>query len=84
MAVEDVVAVDVAGGCGFEIFAGVKAFVSDKHRLKNMNIETWVTPAWGFQFFIRSEFKHINAKIERAILDADERGVKVLGLGAFE
>ena len=62
---------------------GVKAFVSDKHRLKNMNIETWVTPAWGFQFFIRSEFKHINAKIERAILDADERGVRVLGLGAL-
>jgi hypothetical protein len=48
-----------------------------------MNIETWVTPAWGFQFFIRSEFKHINAKIERAILDADARGVRVLGLGAL-
>jgi len=62
---------------------GVKAFVSDKHRLKNMNIETWVTPAWGFQFFIKSEFNHINKKIEQAILDADKRGIRVLGLGAL-
>ena len=64
-------------------FPGVRAFVSDKHRLKKMNIETWVTPAWGFQFFIKSEYNHINSKIERAILDADKRGVRVLGLGAL-
>jgi sterol desaturase/sphingolipid hydroxylase (fatty acid hydroxylase superfamily) len=58
-------------------------FVSDKHRLKHLNCATWVTPAWGFQFFIKREFSHINRKIEKAILQANESGVKVLGLGAL-
>jgi len=60
-----------------------KSFVADRHRLKTLNCETWVTPAWGFQFFIKSEFNHINRKIEEAILDADRAGVKVVGLGAL-
>ena len=59
------------------------SFVADRHRLRHLNCETWVTPAWGFQFFIKSEFNHINKKIEQAILSADKSGVKVLGLGAL-
>ena len=42
-----------------------------------------MTPAWGFQFFIKSEFGHINRKIEQAILAADRAGTKVIGLGAL-
>lgn len=60
-----------------------KSFVADRHRLEKLNCETWVTPAWGFQFFIKSEFNHINKKIEEAILDADAAGVRVIGLGAL-
>ena len=59
------------------------SFVADRHRLRHLNCETWVTPAWGFQFFMKSEFNHINKKIEQAILSADKSGVKVLGLGAL-
>ena len=58
-------------------------FVADKHRLLHLNCATWVTPAWGFQFFIKSEFGHINRKIEQAILAADRAGTKVIGLGAL-
>ena len=53
------------------------------HRLLHLGIQTWVTPAWGFQFFIKSEFSHINRKIEQAILEADKIGTKVIGLGAL-
>jgi sterol desaturase/sphingolipid hydroxylase (fatty acid hydroxylase superfamily) len=60
-----------------------KSFVADRHRLRKLACETWVTPAWGFQFFIKSEFNHINRKIEEAILQADKSGVKVVGLGAL-
>jgi len=58
-------------------------FVADKHRLLHLNCATWVTPAWGFQFFIKSEFGHINRKIAQAILAADKAGTKVIGLGAL-
>ena len=60
-----------------------KTFVADKHRLLHLNCATWVTPAWGFQFFIKSEFGHINRKIAQAILAADKAGTKVIGLGAL-
>jgi len=60
-----------------------KPFTADRHRLLHLNTATWVTPAWGFQFFIKSEFKHINRQIERAILEADRSGTKVIGLGAL-
>ena len=60
-----------------------KPFTADRHRLLHLNTATWVTPAWGFQFFIKSEFNHINRQIERAILQADATGTKVIGLGAL-
>ena len=59
------------------------AFIHDKHRLRHLKLETWVTPAWAIQFFFRSQWPFINSKIEEAILSADKAGVKVLGLGAL-
>lgn len=60
-----------------------KVFVADKHRLRHLKLETWVTPAWAIQFFFKSQWSFINKKIEEAILEADDAGVKVLGLGAL-
>ena len=60
-----------------------KPFVADKHRLKHLKLQTWVTPAWGFQYFVKSEFEHLNHKIEESILHADRTGIKVIGLGAL-
>ena len=60
-----------------------KAFVADKHQLRHLKLETWVTPAWAIQFFFKSNWNFINNKIEEAILEADATGVKVLGLGAL-
>lgn len=58
-------------------------FTHDKHRLRHLRLETWVTPAWAIQFFFRSQHKFINRKIEQAILTANDMGVKVIGLGAL-
>jgi sterol desaturase/sphingolipid hydroxylase (fatty acid hydroxylase superfamily) len=60
-----------------------KVFVSDKHRLRHLKMETWVTPAWAIQFFFKSQWNFINSKIEEAILEANDAGVKVIGLGAL-
>jgi len=59
------------------------AFVSDKHQLRHLKLETWVTPAWAIQFFFQSQWTFINNKIEEAILHANDTGVKVIGLGAL-
>lgn len=60
-----------------------KVFISDKHRLRHLKMETWVTPAWAIQFFFKSQWNFINSKIEEAILEANDAGVKVIGLGAL-
>ena len=60
-----------------------RSYTHDKHRLRNLKLETWVTPAFAIQFFFKSQWPWINKKIEEAILDADSTGVKVIGLGAL-
>jgi hypothetical protein len=67
---------------GVRLF-GTSVFTHDKHRLRHLRLATWVTPAWAIQFFFKSQWGHINSKIEQAILEADETGVKVVGLGAL-
>jgi len=60
-----------------------KVFVSDKHRLGKLELQTWVTPACAIEFFFKGQWKRINSYIEDAIVTADKQGVKVFGLGAL-
>ena len=60
-----------------------RVFVADKHSLRDLRLETWVTPAFGLQFFLPSQHARLNSHIRGAIADADTAGVKVLGLGAL-
>lgn len=60
-----------------------RPYTHDKHRLRNLRLETWVTPAFAIQFFFKSEWPRINRKIEESILEANRIGVKVIGLGAL-
>ena len=70
-----------------EEIIGVRLFgqpyTHDKHRLRHLKLETWVTPAFGLQFLFKSQWGWINGKIEKSILEADKTGVKVIGLGAL-
>ncbi|CAK9230354.1 unnamed protein product [Sphagnum troendelagicum] len=60
-----------------------RPFVSDKYRLPNLRTETWVIPRFGFQYFLPFEKKAINKLIEQAILEAENEGARVIGLGAL-
>jgi len=58
-------------------------FTSHVERVNGHPVQTWVTPRYGFQYFLGFEKRRINRLIEQAIRDADRMGVKVFGLGAL-
>ena len=60
-----------------------RPFTADKHSLGPLRLETWVTPAMGFEYFLQWRWGALNRHIARAIAAADEAGVKVIGLGAL-
>ncbi|KAK4476471.1 hypothetical protein RD792_015625 [Penstemon davidsonii] len=49
-----------------------------KERLK---LQTWAIPKYSFQFSMKWQRESINSVIEKAILEAEDKGVKVLSLG---
>ncbi|KAL0912809.1 hypothetical protein M5K25_016217 [Dendrobium thyrsiflorum] len=57
------------------------SFVVERNKLKNIKIQTWVIPRYKFQYGLSWEKEAINDLIEKAILEADTNGVKVLSLG---
>jgi len=60
-------------------------FVGDRNRLKKLNMQTWVVPRFGFQYFLPYDWvkRNINGHLMRAILKADRIGIDVIGLGAL-
>ncbi|EES12488.1 protein ECERIFERUM 1 [Sorghum bicolor] len=60
---------------------GSSAFVIERLQMKKFKMQTWAIPRYNFQYGMTLERESINSLIEKAILDADERGVKVLSLG---
>jgi predicted amino acid dehydrogenase len=60
-----------------------RVFTADKHTLGPLRLETWVTPAFGVQYFFKSQHARLNAHIGGAIDAADAAGVRVIGLGAL-
>ena len=65
-----------AASCAL-MWAFGEAFPAHVERLAGNPIQTWVTPRYGFQYFLKSEKNRINGIIARAIRRADARGVKV-------
>eukprot|EP00241_Pyramimonas_parkeae_P017406 CAMPEP_0114286796 /NCGR_PEP_ID=MMETSP0059-20121206/5942_1 /TAXON_ID=36894 /ORGANISM="Pyramimonas parkeae, Strain CCMP726" /LENGTH=621 /DNA_ID=CAMNT_0001407847 /DNA_START=149 /DNA_END=2014 /DNA_ORIENTATION=+ len=58
-------------------------FTAMKHRLQKMRLHVRVIPAWGVQYFVKSEHDRINNLLRRAIREGEEAGAKVIGLGAL-
>ncbi|KAM7275992.1 hypothetical protein ACFE04_017858 [Oxalis oulophora] len=56
-------------------------FVLERNSFKNLKLQSWVVPAYNFQYIKDKNNEAINKQIEEAILDADSQGVKVLTLG---
>ncbi|KAF3341124.1 protein ECERIFERUM 1-like isoform X2 [Carex littledalei] len=58
-------------------------FTLERNKFNDRSMETWVVPRYSFQYMFRLDEGRINRLIEKAILDAEKMGVKVLSLGLF-
>ncbi|CAB4269350.1 unnamed protein product [Prunus armeniaca] len=58
-----------------------RTFVVDRHRFDNLKLQTWVIPKYSLQYYMQWQNEPINRLIEEAIIQAEEKGVKVLCLG---
>eukprot|EP01018_Ginkgo_biloba_P026532 Gb_11787 [translate_table: standard] len=58
-----------------------RTFNAEKIRLNQLNMQTWVIPRYTFQYFLTSEKSRINQLIEKSILAAELKGIKVISLG---
>ncbi|XP_077250811.1 very-long-chain aldehyde decarbonylase GL1-5-like [Tasmannia lanceolata] len=56
-------------------------FTVEKNRLNKLKMQTWAIPRYSFQYLLSWQRAKINSLIEKAILDAEESGVKVISLG---
>ncbi|KAH7653946.1 aldehyde decarbonylase protein [Dioscorea alata] len=56
-------------------------FTIERNKLKKLIMQTWAIPRYSFQYELSWEKDAINHLIEKAILQADCRGVRVLSLG---
>ncbi|XP_075113160.1 very-long-chain aldehyde decarbonylase CER1-like isoform X2 [Nicotiana tabacum] len=48
---------------------------------KNLKLQTWAIPKYRIQYFMKWQRETINNLIEEAIMEADQKGIKVLSLG---
>ncbi|KAJ3691532.1 hypothetical protein LUZ61_020696 [Rhynchospora tenuis] len=58
-------------------------FPIERNNFNNRSMETWVVPRYSFQYMAKLEKSTINRLIEKALLDAEKMGAKVLSLGLF-
>lgn len=58
-----------------------RTFVVERHRFHNLTLQTWAIPKYNMQYSMRWQNESINNMIEEAILQAQNKGVKVLSLG---
>ncbi|KAI3839304.1 hypothetical protein MKX03_016848 [Papaver bracteatum] len=64
------------------LFGYISSFVVERNSFDGrLNLQTWVVPKYAYQYKLTSERKKINVLIEKAILEAEKAGVKVISLG---
>lgn len=58
-----------------------RTFVVERNRLNKFKLQTWAIPKYNFQYLLQWQNESINRLIEEAILEAEEKGAKVISLG---
>ncbi|XP_057980179.1 very-long-chain aldehyde decarbonylase CER1-like isoform X1 [Malania oleifera] len=58
-----------------------RTFIIERNYFKKQKLQTWVIPRYNVQYLSQRQNESISGLIEDAILDADEKGVKVISLG---
>ncbi|KAI3831804.1 hypothetical protein MKX03_014559 [Papaver bracteatum] len=64
------------------LFGYIGTFVVERNDFDGrLNLQTWVVPKYAYQYKLASQRKKVNFLIEKAILEAQKAGVKVISLG---
>ncbi|XP_022937613.1 protein ECERIFERUM 1-like [Cucurbita moschata] len=58
-----------------------RTFVVERNRFEKLNIQTWAIPKFNVQYLFQWQNQPINSLIEEAIVEAEQKGCKVLTLG---
>lgn len=58
-----------------------RTFVIERNRFKDLKVQTWIIPKYNIQYFLGWQRESINGLIEESILEANNKGVRVLSLG---
>ncbi|KAJ7961837.1 protein ECERIFERUM 1-like [Quillaja saponaria] len=58
-----------------------RTFVVERNRFDKLRLQTWAIPKYNIQYSLEWQKVSLNSLIEEAILEADEKGIKVLSLG---
>ncbi|VVA89556.1 unnamed protein product [Arabis nemorensis] len=58
-----------------------RLFVAERNSFEKLNLQSWIIPRYNLQYLLKWRKDAINNMIEKAILEADKKGVKVLSLG---
>ncbi|KAL4593752.1 hypothetical protein ACB092_M014700, partial [Castanea dentata] len=58
-----------------------RTFIVERYHFNKLRLQSWVIPKYRIQYFLQYQNETINSLIEEAILEAEERGAKVLSLG---
>ncbi|PON87544.1 Fatty acid hydroxylase [Trema orientale] len=68
-----------------KILAGIygRTFVVERNRFDKLVLQTWAIPKYKKQYISQWQKSSINSLIEKAILDAEEKGVKSEELNAY-
>ncbi|KAJ4886985.1 hypothetical protein Rs2_26733 [Raphanus sativus] len=66
--------------CSFTLFYA-SVFVAERNSFEKLNLQSWIIPRYNLQYLLKWRKEVINNMIEKAILEANKKGVKVLSLG---
>lgn len=58
-----------------------RTFVLERNHFNKLKLQTWAIPKYNIQYFLEWQREAINNLIEEAIIEAEEKGTKVLSLG---
>ncbi|KAL2460982.1 Protein ECERIFERUM 1 [Abeliophyllum distichum] len=58
-----------------------RTFIVERNVFKHLKLQTWAIAKYNIQYYMQRQRESINSLVEDAILEAEEKGIKVLSLG---
>ncbi|GMH00668.1 hypothetical protein Nepgr_002507 [Nepenthes gracilis] len=58
-----------------------RSFIVERNTFKKLRLQTWIVPRYSVHYSLQWQREAIDKLIEEAILEAEDKGIKVLSLG---